>query len=333
MSINFPPTTTHLLVNTWNTSKIVYLPAASTIGAGKFFYIKDICGNAYNSSIYISTIGLDQIDQSIPPSTFYGYLSTNFTSLLLAPDGRTNWMVLQNYTMNGVVRQVKGGPPLTNMYLWLDAADPTTLFQNSALTTPVTATGQSIAGWKDKSVNARNYTTSGTAPTYTTAKTVTFNSSGQFLTCSTLPAGSKNLDAFIVTKPLSSTGDWRTLFRGANTDHQVIIEAGSYRLGCYYNNGGGFQQFGSYTLNGSARVLLHLSVSSTNVQSASLNGSLTMSAAGSTSGNDSFYSLGAYQGGSQQWGDINEIIIYNTNLADSIKQQIFSYLNAKWSIY
>ena len=331
-SINFPATTTSLLVNTWTTSKIVYLPAVSTVSQGKFFYIKDICGNAAKSTIYISTQGVDQIEWSFPQSTLYGYLSTNFGSILLAPDGGTNWMVLQNYTMNGVVRQVKGGPPLTNMYLWLDAADPTTLFQNSSLTTPVTATGQSVAGWKDKSVNARNYTTTGTAPSYSTAKTVTFNSGGQGLTCSTLPAGSKNLDVFVVTKPLSSTGDWRTLFRGANTDHQVIIEAGSYRLGCYYN-ASGFYQFGSLTLDGSKRVLLHMSVSSTNVQSASLNGSLTMSAAGSSSGNDSFYSLGEYQGGSQQWGDINELIIYNVNLSDSIKQQIFTYLNAKWSIY
>jgi hypothetical protein len=217
------------------------------------------------------------------------------------------------------------------MYLWLDAADPTMLFQNSSLTTPVTTTGQSVAGWKDKSGNARNYTTTGTAPSYSTAKTVSFNSGGQVLTCTTLPAGSKNLDVFVVTKPITSTGDWRTLFRGNNTDHQIIIEAGSYRLGTYYN-ASGFYQFGSLTLNGSARVLLHLSISSTNVQSASLNGSLTMSLAGSSSGNDNFYYLGSLNGG-QLWGDINEIIIYNTNLADSVKQQIFAYLNAKWTIY
>ena len=332
MSINFPATTTSLLVNTWNTSKIVYLPAVSTIGAGKLFYIKDICGNASKSSIYISTKGLDRFEWSYPPSTLYGFVSTNFGSVLLAPDGGTNWMVLQNYTMNGVSKEVKGGPPITNMYLWLDAADPTMLFQNSSLTNAVTATGQSVAGWKDKSGNSRNYTTTGTAPTYTLAKTVSFNSGGQCLICTTLPAGSRSLDVFVVTKPLSSTGDWRTLFRGANTDHQVIIEAGSYRLGCYYNNGGGFQQFGSYTLDGSARVLLHLSISSGNVQSASLNGNLTMSVSGSSSGNDNFYYLGSMNGG-QMWGDINEIIIYNVNLTNSVKQQIFAYLNAKWNIY
>jgi hypothetical protein len=102
MSINFPATTT-LLVNTWNTSKIVYLPAASTIG-GKLLYIKDICGNSANSTIYISTKGLDTIENNFRPSTLYGFLSTNFASVLLAPDGRTNWMILQNYVLNGVAK-------------------------------------------------------------------------------------------------------------------------------------------------------------------------------------------------------------------------------------
>lgn len=104
MSINFPATTTTLLVNTWTTPKVVFLPAASTIGAGKLMFIKDICGNAAKSTIYISTKGLDRIDWSFPPSTLYGYLSTNFASVLLAPDGGTNWMVLQNYILNGVVK-------------------------------------------------------------------------------------------------------------------------------------------------------------------------------------------------------------------------------------
>jgi hypothetical protein len=309
----------------------VYLPPVSTIGAGKFFYIKDICGNAAKSTIYISTQGLDRIEQNFAPSTLYGFLSTNFGSVLLAPDGGTNWMVLQNYTLNAVSRELQGGIPLANMYLWLDAADPTMLFQNSALTTPVTTIGQSIGGWKDKSGNGRNYVNDGSKPSYTTLNTVSFNSG--FLSCSTLPAGSKNLDMFIVTKPKpSSSGDWRTLFRGNSTDHHVIIVSGDTQLGAYYN-ASGFSQYGTLRLDGSARVLLHVSISSTNVQSASLNGNLTMSQAGSTSGNDNIYHLGAYQGGSQFWGDINEIIIYNVNLGDSIKQQIFSYLNAKWSIY
>ena len=100
MSAVYPSTltTTTLLVNTLRTSKIIYLPAVSTISTGKLFYIKDICGNAAQSSIFLCTTGLDTLEKRL--STSFGYMSTNWGSLLLAGDGGTNWMVLQNYTRN-----------------------------------------------------------------------------------------------------------------------------------------------------------------------------------------------------------------------------------------
>ncbi len=45
---------------------------------------------------------------------------------------------------------------LTGMQLWLDGQDLTTMFQNSAATTPVTATGQIVWVWQDKSSSGRN---------------------------------------------------------------------------------------------------------------------------------------------------------------------------------
>jgi hypothetical protein len=110
MSAVFAPlTTTNLLINTLCTSKIVYLPAISTVGQGKLYHIKDICGNAARSSIFISTTGLDTIENRFRPSTLYALMSTNFQSVLLASDGALNWMVLQNYNANVVP---KGGSPL-----------------------------------------------------------------------------------------------------------------------------------------------------------------------------------------------------------------------------
>jgi len=97
MSAVYPSTfTTTLLVNTLRTSKIIYLPAVSTISTGKLFYIKDICGNAARSSIFLCTTGFDTLEKRL--STSFGFMSTNWGSLLLAADGGTNWMVLQNYT-------------------------------------------------------------------------------------------------------------------------------------------------------------------------------------------------------------------------------------------
>jgi len=164
MSVNFPATTTTLLVNTWTTPKVVFLPAASTIGAGKLIFIKDICGNAGKSTIFISTKGLDQIEQSFPPSTLYGFLSTNFGSVLLAPDGGTNWMVLQNYILNGVSRAAGGAFLYFSNSIFRLTNRPTgRVFSDSGGTVPATVSGN-VGQWKDLN-NAYNFTV-GTAPTY-----------------------------------------------------------------------------------------------------------------------------------------------------------------------
>ena len=103
----YPPTiTTNILVNTRLNPKIVYLPAVSTIGSGKLYFIKDICGNASQSSIYLSTTGLDSFDYKFRPSTLYGFMSTNFQSVLLASDGILNWLVLQNYNANVIEKNI-----------------------------------------------------------------------------------------------------------------------------------------------------------------------------------------------------------------------------------
>lgn len=124
MSAVYPPTTaTNLLINTLCTSKIVYLPAISTIGSGKLYYIKDICGNAGRSSIFLSTTGLDTIDNSFRPSTLYALMSTNFQSVLLASDGALNWMVLQNYNANAIVPSIYPSNPF--IYLTPTQTSPT----------------------------------------------------------------------------------------------------------------------------------------------------------------------------------------------------------------
>ena len=54
--------------------------------------------------------------------------------------------------------------------LWLDAADPATVFQDAAMTTPTTTAGESISAWKDKSGQANHVTAPGSAPTPTPAR-------------------------------------------------------------------------------------------------------------------------------------------------------------------
>jgi hypothetical protein len=262
-------------------------------------------------------------------------MSTNFQSVLLASDGNLNWLILQNYNTNSISRASNFGPPTTNMIIWLDASDLTTLFQDSSFATPVTTLGQSVGGWRDKSVNARSYiqASSGSRGLYTTGPCVTFNSSALYLYSTTMPASCNNNDIFIVTKPLTlaQNSTWRTLFRGQNTDHQVIIESGNTRLGTYHNNTGGFKQFGSLTLDGSTRVVLEVQISSTNTYTASLNGG-AFTAATSAGSADNLYALGNFQGGGQQWGEINELIVYSSAVSAEDRTTIVNYLKQKWGI-
>jgi hypothetical protein len=62
-----------------------------------------------------------------------------------------------------------GALPVTSgLELWLDATDTSTLYQNAGMTTPVTAAGQNVRGWADKSGKTNDATTGGSAPTYQT---------------------------------------------------------------------------------------------------------------------------------------------------------------------
>jgi hypothetical protein len=149
LNIYPPTTTTSILVNTRTQPKIVYLPAASTIGAGRMLFIKDMCGNAANSSIYLSTTGRDSFDGRNFASTSYALMSTNFQAVLLAPDGLLNWMILQNYNSNAILRPSVFSPTqIVGLQLWLDGSDSSSMVLSDT----------TITTWRDKSGNSNNTT-------------------------------------------------------------------------------------------------------------------------------------------------------------------------------
>lgn len=102
MTSIYNSTTTTLLVDTTSTRKIVFLPVASTVGAGRLLWIKDISGNAGTNLIYISTIGMDRIENRFAPSTLFAFMSTAYSSVLMTSDGMLNWYFLQHYYRNAV---------------------------------------------------------------------------------------------------------------------------------------------------------------------------------------------------------------------------------------
>jgi hypothetical protein len=221
---------------------------------------------------------------------------------------------------------------IPGLQLWLDAADANTLFSNTGGTTPATVSG-TIGMWKDKSAYARHYTSSN-PPTYSATGAITFYNGTAMFNSATWSGNGAGVDMFVVSTPWDYTvyNDWRTLFRGASLGHRVIIVYNSQQLG-FYDNYNGYFQFGSLTL-GQTQSLLYVSVDSSFKASAALNGTAAVSAAGSTENSDSqpFYCLGAYQGLSQPWGVINEVLIYS-NVTPAQRQQIEGYLAWKWELY
>lgn len=88
-------------------------------------------------------------------------------------------------------------------------------------------------------INASAYSTSGGIAhmnfegSYGTAKKVV---GGALTNVANAPTAT----VMIFSSILNSTSTWRTLIRGASSDHQVIVEAGSNRLGMYDNDNAGF---------------------------------------------------------------------------------------------
>ena len=105
----------------------------------------------------------------------------------------------------------------------MDASDIVTQFQNTAATTPVTANGQSVSAWRDKSLSGLTFTSTGlTAPTYNAnsqngLSTVAFASAstqGLITTTSvaSLPNGSASGTYFCVTRSAASTASPQIFF-------------------------------------------------------------------------------------------------------------------------
>jgi hypothetical protein len=139
-------TTSVYLADTRTQSKVVYLPAAST-AQGRVITFKDYFGTAALSTLRISTLGLDRIENT---SNFLD-VNQDFETIEVLAAGNTNWSILGTYAGGLVTREksttVFGIP---NLNLWLDGSDSTTMIFG-------TETLQDILSWTDKSSNAYQF--------------------------------------------------------------------------------------------------------------------------------------------------------------------------------
>jgi hypothetical protein len=291
----------------------VFLPAVSTIGAGRLLFIKDMCGNAGVSSIFLSTTGLDSFDYRFRPSTINAIMSTNFQSVLLASDGLLNWLILQNYNTNSISNSRFSPLQFTGLLVWTDA---------STLNLPTNTT---LTTWA-------NGGTQGTV-----------NCTGTFLTNQLNGRGivrfSTSQTWSIVSQPTPSayTMAFVTRQRGGANGRVLQGATGNYLYG-YWNGGknrlwidGNPNQLGGQSSDSAWDLFSH-----TRVQNAAYiwnyNGTTSYSA--STSLNGPLTGLTINTGGTGEFSDCDaaEILLYNSVLLTLQVQQLEGYLAWKWGL-
>jgi len=242
---------------------------------------------------------------------------------------------------------------IPNCVLWFDGSDLSTMFQDTAGTTPISATGQSVKLWKDKAgfgISASNNTS---PPTVTFSaqnnrSVVSFASaSSQSLTLSStssLPTGAITITLFIVSLDASSTGSGG-VFQYGSTSANYTPGTG---LQVLYNNAPTLIFIDQYGGNG---VIPSAGTVNTYVISTLIIGTGASNAVGWR--NSTLYSdqnnvtwtmnipsgYGGYIGTYQDYttfrplnGNIAEIIFYNTNFTTSQRQQVEGYLAWKWGL-
>jgi hypothetical protein len=248
---------------------------------------------------------------------------------------------------------------ITGLQLWLDASDPSVLFDATSGGSLVAADG-GVARWEDKSGNARHATqvTAGSRPARKTAiqggrDVLRFDGSDDWLTSADfadLSSGTA-MTCFCVVKR-AATGSGHTIIaKYERTPNQTSAEDGwLFRLISSNALNAAFGQDGSYSQQTTTSAVTASSFSSLSFKATA--GSLTTltaiyqngvalestSSGGVQTLDNTTYpiTIGVqrYNGVSYDLfnGDIAEIIIYDSALSDTNRGLLESYLISKWAI-
>ena len=241
---------------------------------------------------------------------------------------------------------------ISGCVLWLDGMDISTLFQDTAGTTPITTNGQTVALWKDKSGSTDNGTqsTAGNRPTYSSNSVVFSSASSQYLTMSTpstLPSGATPTGTYFFISKLTTGTNLQALFMYGPT---TLTTGANFQF--YYNTPSsqltidtfstGVTSDSTNALN--ATVIFSSTISNsggtgtiTGWRNSNSFGPITYTTASMTSqkGFIGVTQTGRGTSGTNAYyfnGNIYEIIFYNTVLSTSQRQQVEGYLAWKWGL-
>lgn len=253
----------------------------------------------------------------------------------------------------------KGGLPVANASLWLDAADSTVFTYSS---------GTVVSQWTDKSTNAYQFTNSSTSAqpsrsgTQNSKSTVVFDGSND-----TLYESNKSKSLFnylhngdkatvFITKKLTSTAAVELYVMGTCTEaggtQRGFFAGGHYPPTANIYAGIGTGTSGSYAFNDTSTTnntweIRTYKSDPNNATSgdklpsfldlgSKISGTSANLTTASTANASGWLGIGAVNDGTNIRyyfnGEIAEIIIYPSLLSDSDKDLVINYLKTKWSI-
>ncbi len=234
---------------------------------------------------------------------------------------------------------------IANCVQWLDATDLGTLFQNSAGTTPVTANGQSVAFWRDKSGSNNSVFQSGSIPVPTYCNVLISSQPGLDFTNSSLLKSSdfqnsSNITAFVVGMVRNTITGWGVFWgHFPPTDHDNYISmrntSGQTVINWHTANDNSIMQLG-YTLN-SPVIYYGLMSNRFNTFFSQTNTSGTATVSGNVGGTIVSGTMPVWVGQSRIQSEairsyISEIIYYQRVLSTFEQQRVQAYLAYKYSL-
>jgi len=260
---------------------------------------------------------------------------------------------------------------ITGCRLWLDGADSTTMFQNTAGTTPITTDGQTIGAWKDKSSNAYVFTqaTTGNQPTYK----VNIQNGCSITRWNGTSTGLQSSTSIPFYTSASSGGSFFFVFMITNNSSQRFLmtyqnqTSGTFcvsesEIGCPTGNvdtgNFGIHQGCSKAnvalnqISTNTYVLMNLNLLSSGTAPANTTIFKNGTSSSMTAQNGGFYSGTTYPNANNSrllnigyrvpvgiypidcWlaGDIAEIVWYQSPVTDTQRQQVEAYLAQKWGL-
>lgn len=255
--------------------------------------------------------------------------------------------VLKYYDGSAWIEAAAGGGqagiiPATNLYMWLDAAN----------TDSYAGGGANV--WYDLGKNAYNWNVDSASFVGTGIKHFNFGN-GYRATRSSLNDVPMGAEVTIVafTRVITSTSTFRTFTRGANNDHQIIINSGQDAVGAYDNDNNGLFLSSGFNVTSLSNYntlfngwFLRMSQSTSPHWRLSFNNDTSDSATIADSraaSNNGFCVIGGYHNntaatyvapgsGAQSWGDFAVFLYYNRILSYEEQAAIYYYYKNTFGI-